>query len=236
MEKTNYIVMFTLGMTVLVALLLAGLFYGTKDQVAQNKDVFNKRAILSAISDKLEKPVGDYSDEEVLGVFDQKMTQVVLDMEGDEIDGIMAEDIDTQKERKKPLADQQLPLYIYDTGSEKIYIVSIRGNGLWNEIWGNVALQSDFNTVVGAAFDHAGETPGLGAEIKDNPVFARNFKGKKIYNNGEYVSVNVRKGGAKDPDHDVDGISGATVTADGVGEMLFRGIKYYEPYFNRVKG
>ena len=236
MEKTNYIVMFTLGMTVLVALLLAGLFYGTKDQVAKNKDVFNKRAILSAISDKLDQPVGDFSDDEVLAIFDQKIEQKVLDMSGDEIDGIMAEDVDTQQERKKALEDRQLPLFIYNGQGEKIYIVAVRGNGLWNEIWGNIALQSDFNTVVGAAFDHAGETPGLGAEIKDNPVFANNFKGKKIYRGNEYVSVNVRKGGAKDKDHDVDGISGATVTANGVDEMLFRGIKYYEPFFQKVKG
>ena len=80
-----------------------------------------------------------------------------------------------------------------------------------------------------------GETPGLGAEIKDNPTFANNFKGKKIYKDGEYVSINVRKGGARDKWHDVDGISGATVTADGVDEMLYRGIKYYEPYFEKAK-
>jgi len=103
MEKTNYIVMFTLGMTVLVALLLAGLFYGTKDGVAQNKDVFNKRAILSAISDKLEKPLSEYSDEEVLAIFDQNVEQKVLDMEGNVIDGVMAEKVDTQQERKKPV-------------------------------------------------------------------------------------------------------------------------------------
>ena len=236
MEKTNYIVMFTLGMTIIVALLLAGLFYGTKDGVAQNKDVFNKRAILSAISDKLEKPVGEFSDEEVLALFDKNVEQKVLDMEGNEINGIKAETVDTQQERKKPLSNQQLPLFIYNGGGEKLYIVSVRGNGLWNEIWGNIALQSDFNTVVGAAFDHAGETPGLGAEIKDNPVFANNFRGKKLYRDGEFVSINVRKGGAKDPIHDVDGISGATVTANGVDEMLYRGIKYYEPFFQKVKG
>jgi len=90
--------------------------------------------------------------------------------------------------------------------------------------------------VVGASFDHAGETPGLGAEIKDNPSFAKQFGGKKIYRDGEYVSVGVIKGGAKNIAYEVDGISGATVTANGVGEMLYRGIKYYEPYFGKVKG
>ena len=236
MESTNYVVGFTLAMTVLVALTLSSLFYGTKDQVAQNEDVFNKRAILSAISAKLDKPVADFSDQDVLSLFEEKVEQKVLDMSGEAIDGIMAEKVDMAKEAKKPVEDRQLPLFIYNSGGEKIYIVSVRGNGLWNAIWGNVALQSDFTTVVGASFDHAGETPGLGAEIKDNPGFAKQFGGKKIYKDGEYVSVGVIKGGAKDLAYEVDGLSGATVTADGVDEMLFRGIKYYEPYFGKAKG
>jgi len=236
MESTNYVVGFTLAMTVLVALTLSSLFYGTKDQVAQNEDVFNKRAILSAISDKLDKPVGDFSDEDVLSLFEEKVEQKVVDMNGDLIDGVMAEKINMAKEAKKPEEDRQLPLFVYNAGGEKVYIVSVRGSGLWDAIWGNVALQSDFTTVVGASFDHAGETPGLGAEIKDNPAFAKQFGGKKIYNGGEYVSVGVIKGGAKNPAYEVDGLSGATVTADGVDEMLYRGIKYYEPYFGKVKG
>ncbi len=236
MEKTNYIVLFTLAMTVLVALLLSGLFYSTKEQAALNEAVFNKRAILSAISDQFDKKIDDFSDEEVLDIFDQRMEQKVLDMGGEELEEILAEDIDMKKEKKKPEANRKLPLYIFNGDTEKIYIVSIRGNGLWDEIWGNIALKTDFNTVIGAAFDHQGETPGLGAEIKDNPAFAKQFKGKKLYNeNGDYISINVQKGGAKDKDHDVDGISGATVTADGVKEMLYRGIKYYEPYFNKLK-
>ena len=236
MESTNYVVGFTLAMTVIVALVLSSLFYGTKDQVAQNADVFNKRAILSAISEKLDKPVGDFSDQEVLSLFDEKMEQKVLTMDGAEVDGIMAEKVDLAQEGKKAEEDRQLPLYIYNGSGEKIYIVSVRGSGLWDAIWGNVALKSDFTTVVGASFDHAGETPGLGAEIKDNPGFAKQFGGKKIYKDGEYVSVHVRKGGAKDLTHEVDGLSGATVTANGVGEMLYRGIKYYEPYFDKAKG
>jgi len=236
MESTNYVVGFTLAMTVIVALTLSSLFYGTKDQVAQNADVFNKRAILSAISDKLDKPVGDFSDQDVLTLFEEKVEQIVVDMDGEKVDGIKAEKVDMAKESKKPEADRQLPLFIYKNGGEKVYIVAVRGSGLWDAIWGNVALQSDFNTVIGASFDHAGETPGLGAEIKDNPAFSKQFGGKKLYKDGAYVSVGVIKGGAKDIVHDVDGLSGATVTANGVDEMLYRGIKYYEPYFGKVKG
>ena len=92
------------------------------------------------------------------------------------------------------------------------------------------------NTIAGVSFDHQGETPGLGAEIKDNPMFPKQFEGTKIYDDaGTYRSVMVRKGGRKNKIHEVDGISGATVTADGVTEMLVRGIKYYEPYFSKLK-
>ncbi len=237
MERTGYIVLFTLAMTVSVALVLSFLFYGTKDQVAINEDVFNKRAVLSAINSHLGTQVDDMSDEEVLGIFDKQIEQVVLDMEGDVLDGVKAEKVDMAKEKKKPETDRQLPLYVYNTDDgNKFYILSVRGNGLWDEIWGYIALEQDLSTVVGASFDHKGETPGLGAEIKDNPVFARQFKGTKIFDaDGNYTSINVRKGGAKDRTHEVDGISGATVTADGVGEMLYRGIKYYQPYFNKIK-
>jgi len=227
MERTGYIVLFTLAMTVLVALVLSFLFYGTKDQVAINEDVFNKRAVLSAINDQLETKVDDLSDEEVLGIFNQRIEQVVLDMDGAVVDGIKAEKVDMAKEKKKPEADRQLPLYVYNgDGGKKFFIMSVRGNGLWDEIWGNIALEDDLTTVVGASFDHKGETPGLGAEIKDNPAFSRQFKGTKIFDTaGNFTSVTVRKGGAKDRTHEVDGISGATVTADGVGEHL-KGVRY----------
>jgi Na+-transporting NADH:ubiquinone oxidoreductase subunit C len=92
------------------------------------------------------------------------------------------------------------------------------------------------NTVAGVSFDHAGETPGLGAEIKDNAAWKAQFVGKKIYNDaGEFVSVTARKGGAIDKNHEVDGLSGATVTADGVTDMLYEGLKSYEPYMEEAE-
>jgi len=113
--------------------------------------------------------------------------------------------------------------------------VTVRGSGLWDEIWGNIGLKDDLETVVGASFDHAGETPGLGAEIKDNSSWVRQFQDKKIYDeSGNYTSVVVRKGGARNPTYEVDGISGATVTADGVSDMLYSGIQYYLPYLKTL--
>ena len=116
------------------------------------------------------------------------------------------------------------------------YIFSVRGSGLGDAIWGNIALEEDMNTVAGVSFDHAGETPGLGAEIKDNNAWKAQFVGKKIYDGDKYVSVYVRKGGAIDLEHEVDGLSGATVTADGVTKMLYEGLKAYEPYMEDAEG
>ncbi len=237
MESTKYVVGFILILTAAVAVGLTGLREATKTKAAQNEDIFNKRAVLSAVEDYLPegKTVSELTDQEVVQIFDN-MEQPVLNMQGEVIEGVKAEDIDMARERKKPESERRLPLYIYEHDGQKFYILSVRGNGLWDEIWGNIALKSDLNTVAGAAFDHKGETPGLGAEIKDNPAFAEQFEGKEIYeDDGEYVSITVRKGGAQDEEHEVDGISGSTVTANGVTEMLHRGIRYYQPYLQKLR-
>lgn len=248
MHSTNYIVRFVVIMTVGVAFILASLSTMWSEQSKLNEAIFNKRAILSAVSDYLGgKDPKKIPDEEVVNIFDSQVEQIALDMVGNKLTeqdiinagykGGRPEDIDNAKEKKKPEAERIMPLYVFNTDQGKCYILSVRGNGLWDEIWGNIAIKDDFKTIVGAAFDHKGETPGLGAEIKDNPTFPNRFKGKQIYNtDGMYTSVELIKTGAK-PDnmHGVDGITGATVTANGVGEMLYRGIKYYEPYLNKIR-
>lgn len=219
-----------------VALILSLLATGLKPIHDRNEAIYNKRAILSAIESNLDAKASTMSDDQVQTIFDSQIEQIVVDMNGNVIDGVIAEEIDMAREKKKPVADQRLPIYIYNSQAGKIYIVSVRGSGLWDEIWGSIALEDDFNTIAGAAFDHKGETPGLGAEIKDNPKFPAQFVGKKLYNeNGEFVSVEVKKGGIREPAHQVDAISGSTITGNGVTEMLDRGLQYYEPYFNKQK-
>ena len=246
MDSTRYIIIFTFVLTLVSALLLSFLYFGTNERAKLNEKLFNKRAILAAVESKLDKPVKQLSDDEVLAIFDNNIEQFAIDMDGQELPdasiveqgypGGLAEDIDMAKEKKKPENEQILPVFVYQDGSNKYTIVSVRGNGLWDAIWGNIALDKDYNTIIGVSFDHAQETPGLGAEIKDNSSFPAQFRNKKIYDsNNMYKSVLVRKGGAKDPVHEVDAISGATVTCDGVSEMLYRGLKNYQPFFNAQK-
>lgn len=238
MHSTSYIIRFVLIMTTLAALVLASMntFLGPKH--AMNEKIYNKRAVLAAVKDHLDGTVlADMTDQQVEDIFKSKIKQEVLNMSGDVVEGQVAESIDLAKEKKKPEADRLLPLYVYtNEAGATFYIVSIRGSGLWDEIWGSIALEKDLKTVAGASFDHKGETPGLGAEIKDNPSFPDQFTGKKIVDDsGTYTSVIVKKGGATNPTNEVDAISGATVTCNGVTEMLFRGIKYYQPYFSKLE-
>ena len=235
--STKYIYTFALIMTVLVALMLAGSKVVLGPIAEVNEDIFNKRQILEAISGPLEeagKSVADLSDDEVLDIFEQQVQQTVVMADGSPVENMKAIEVDMAQERKKAENERKYPVYEVALDGSKFYIFSVRGSGLWDAIWGNVALEDDMNTVAGVSFDHAGETPGLGAEIKDNAKWKSQFAGKKIYDGNEYVSVYVRKGGALDMEHEVDGLSGATVTADGVTEMLYNGLKAYEPYMKEA--
>jgi len=241
-HSTNYVVGFVTALTAVVAIILSLLFSSWQEQSKINEAIFNKRAILSAIPDYLDGDLDDMSDEKVGEIFDG-FEQLAVRTDGSTVDkeGIIAsgykgglpENIEMNKEKKKPEEERIFPLYVFDSPKGKLYIISVIGKGLWDEIWGNVALKPDLATIAGVVFDHKGETPGLGAEIKDNPVFPANFQGKCFYDpTGTYQGVDVVKGKAKPGDlHNVDGISGATVTCVGVGEMLQRGFKYYQPYF-----
>ena len=114
-------------------------------------------------------------------------------------------------------------------------IVSVRGNGLWDKIWGYISLDNKNGKWIVSAvnFEHKAETPGLGAEIKDSKDFKDQFKGKQIFDNGgKYVSVAVVKA-PKNKDWEVKSISGATVTSVGVSEMMIRGISYYLPFIEK---
>ena len=148
-------------------------------------------------------------------------------------------DLNLAKELKKDYEDQHFPLYVAEINSEKYYIIELRGTGLWDAIWGYISLKSDFNTINGVSFDHKGETAGLGAEITKD-WFKESFKDEKIFNsNGELVGIKVLKGN-NDPnnidkdDHEVDAISGSTITGDGVTDMIYERVNNYLPYLSLI--
>ena len=132
-HSTNYVLLYTMGMTVIVAVVLAGMFSSLKDIHKENERNYNKKQLLSSLNNygkfaeegiKLDK----LPDTEVATIFD-KVKTAVIDHEGNAVEGVNAVDVDMEKEEKKPLADRQYPVYIYDgAGGEKIYILSVRGN------------------------------------------------------------------------------------------------------------
>ena len=148
-------------------------------------------------------------------------------------------DINLAKELKKDYSNQHFPLYVAEIDSEKFYIIELRGVGLWDAIWGYMSLKSDFNTINGVSFDHKGETAGLGAEITKD-WFKDSFVNEKVFNeNGDLVGITVLKGN-NDPnntdkdDHEVDAISGSTITGDGVTDMIIERLNNYLPYLNKL--
>lgn len=134
--------------------------------------------------------------------------------------------------------EPQFPFYVCNKDGVISYIIPMLGNGLWGPVWGNIALKDDFKTVLGANFGHAGETPGLGAEISTD-IFQVQFPGKTIFDdNFEFKSIMIVKGGAAtlspaEQIHAVDAISGGTITSNGVNDMIKDCLINYVPYIKK---
>ena len=110
-------------------------------------------------------------------------------------------------------------------GKQK-YVFPLKGMGLWGGISGFVAVDDDLNTVYGAYFNHESETAGLGAEIKDSREWQERFKGKKIFSADGNLAIGVVKK-VEQPDSQVDAVTGATLTSNGVNDMLREGLEQY---------
>ena len=105
--------------------------------------------------------------------------------------------------------------------------------GLWGGISGFIAVNDDRQTVYGAYFNHESETAGLGAEIKDNRAWQEKFRGKHLFKKGSAdVALAVKKK-VDDPDTQVDAVTGATLTSNGVSDMLREGIEKYRPFLEK---
>ena len=124
----------------------------------------------------------------------------------------------------------QFPMYVAEVNGETKYILPMNGAGLWGAIWGYMALNDDRNTVFGVFFNHAGETPGLGAEIVTEK-FRNPFIGKELLKNGKFASIAIEKAGTKVEGRDqVDAISGGTITSKGVEAMIATSLSSYEKF------
>lgn len=145
--------------------------------------------------------------------------------------------VSLSKEMAKPLSEQRLPVFEarLENGETK-YIFPVNGTGLWGPIWGYVALNSNLSTIFGVVFDHASETPGLGAEIA-TPKFMNQFIGKELFSGSTFKGITVVKGTAGSNLHEVDAVTGGTITSRAVEDMIRVSMSGYCEYIikNQVK-
>ncbi len=235
MDKNSnaYTFIFAIIMVTVIAGLLA--FTATSLKPLQDKNVKAEKMqnILGTIG------VTDVSRDNAEEEFNKYIKQqLALKADGTVDTEVNAFTLSLKKEVKKSTEDQRFPLYVAEKDGKTFYVVPLYGAGLWDAIWGYVALDSDKNTILGANFGHKGETPGLGAEITTD-WFQAQFKGKTLLKDGatgftadNFVSVKAIKGGAQSGDaHGVDAISGGTITSDGVSKMIEERLARYLPYF-----
>ena len=138
------------------------------------------------------------------------------------------------KLESKDYKEGKLALYICRVNGETKYVVPVYGMGLWGPISGYIALNADKSTVYGVYFNHESETAGLGAEIKDNKAWQEKFQGKKLFKNGDdkAIALSVEKK-VEDPTTQVDAVTGATLTSNGVRDMLHEALGKYLVFINQ---
>jgi Na+-transporting NADH:ubiquinone oxidoreductase subunit C len=234
MERSNtYVFIYSVILVVVVAAVLSFTAHTLKDKQqanVRNEKMQNILATVGIDSDAktAQKLYNTYITESFIITPQGKTVPYILVEDGKATDTVRAFDVDLRVLYNLPVNERNLPVYKASMQGKEILIIPLRGRGLWGPIWGYVSLQEDKNTIFGVVFDHQSETPGLGAEINTRN-FTEQFDGKKLFDeSGEFMSIKVVKGGAPaENKHAVDGISGGTITCNGVNDMLLENLRGY---------
>lgn len=245
-DSNAYTMIFAIVMVVVVGALLAFVASSLKAKIQANQRLEKEQNILYAMGvNHNENPysgsgaVNFIDTKKVEQAFKEKIVKQYVLQNGEMKEEPEAYQIDLKAElAKQDKTEIKLPLLIGENEGKKYYILAMRGKGLWDAIWGYLALNPDL-TVEGVYFDHAGETPGLGANIKER-FFMDDFHGEHIFNkNNEMEGISVTKGNM-DPlnerkeDFKVDAIAGATITGNGVTAMVNSTLEMYKPYLLKL--
>jgi len=243
-DKNSYTLLFAIGMTIVVGTLLAAIDSSLRERINTNKILEKQQNILYAIgiNDNEGSSVRFISKDKAPIEFDKYVVNQIYIQGSKIIEDDEAYLIEVKKEKtlaKDASYNRRLPLFIAEKDGKKYYVAPIRGNGLWNAIWGYVSM--DENMIIqGAYFDHQAETPGLGANINQR-FFMDDFIGENLLDsNGNFRGITVSKKNL-DPrneikdDNEVDAIAGATITGDGVSAMIKSDLGLYVPYFKKLK-
>ncbi|MBQ5891143.1 MAG: NADH:ubiquinone reductase (Na(+)-transporting) subunit C [Bacteroidales bacterium] len=235
-ESNSYIFMYSTILVVVAAAVLAVAAVGLKPFQKKNQEIEKMQQLLTAVG--IENDVKNaedlYKKYFVQELAVNKKGEVVSTYENQTLKG---EERPFNIELSKQLAkgdEAMLPIFICNQEGKTVYVVPVHGKGLYDAIWGNVAIADDLNTIVGVLFDHKGETPGLGAEIT-NPAFPAQFKGKKIFENDEVKLAVVKSSKKTNDTFEADAVTGATNTSNGVSNMLKDCLSNYVEYFKTLK-
>ena len=231
--KTNsnsYTIIYSVIIVVIVAFLLAFVFQALKPMQDANVALDKKKQILNSLNIRdLNDAQADAKYKEVIvadRVIDEKGKVLLPGTTGGEDAGFKLE--------SKDYKEGKLALYICRVNGETKYVIPVYGMGLWGPISGYIALNADKSTIYGVYFNHESETAGLGAEIKDNKAWQEKFQGKKLFKNGDdkTIALSVEKK-VEDPTTQVDAVTGATLTSNGVRDMLHEALGKYLVFINQ---
>ncbi|MEH6658481.1 Na(+)-translocating NADH-quinone reductase subunit C [Leeuwenhoekiella marinoflava] len=239
-DKNSYTLIFAVVMVLVVGALLAFTASSLKPRITENERFEKQQNILYAmgVNENVEGAVNFIPTNKVEAEFSKYIKEQLVIQNGEVKKDSSAYLINLKGELSKDISERKLPLFVGEKEGKDYYIIPLYGKGLWDAIWGFVALDSEY-VVQGVYFDHKGETPGLGANIKER-YFMDDFTGEEIMNGTEYGGITVAKGN-NDPlnerknDGKVDAIAGATITGNGVTAMINSTVKLYIPYLKDIK-
>lgn len=214
-----YTIIYASIVVIVVAFLLAFVSKLLEPQSTANVRIDKKNQILAALN------LRNLDKEEVENTYATVvLADEIIDKNGNVVNDGKEKDAAGFAVADKNISDDNLPLYVCSVNGETKYVIPLTGKGLWDAIWGYVALNADKNTVYGVYFSHQGETAGLGALIKEYD-FQKQFEGKTLMNaDNTGIALSVVKKGKNVPDLSedsrCDAVTGATLTSNGVNDMI----------------
>lgn len=215
-NSNTYTLIYATVLVVIVAFLLSFVSSSLKEQQGKNVKLDTKKQILRAVNVE----VADADAE-----FDAKVKDYLLK------DGALQEvsAADFKTKYASEIKEGNFHVFVYENEGDTKYIFPLAGNGLWGAIWGYISVNSDKNTVCGVDFSHESETPGLGAEITATK-FKSQFIGKKVLKDAEVALTVVKNGTVQDNEVECDGVSGGTLTSNGVRDMIKNCLLNYKEF------
>ena len=205
-NSNAYIIIYSAVLVVIVAFLLAFVYQALKPMQDANVALDVKKQILYSLN--------------------------IRDLDGAEAEAKYAEVVKSEPGGR---GEFKKSYYNCDVNGKNINVFPLKGMGLWGGISGFIALEDDWDTVYGVYFNHESETAGLGAEIKDSQEWQEKFIGKKLHKDGvDGIALSVVKK-VEDPETQVDAVTGATLTSNGVSEMLQNCLKGVVKHIESIK-